>query len=333
MGNKKVITFGEVMMRLSTPGYERFVQTNNFEIVFGGSEANVAVSLAGFGVKALHVTRFPSNDLGKAAAQSLQKYGVTTSHVLYGPERMGIYFVENGAMQRASRIIYDRFDSAFANIKPGMVNWDEIMQQASWFHWTGITPAISMGAAEVCAEALEAARRHGVATSGDINYRRNLWQYGKAPQDVMPALIAMTDRIVAGISDFENCLGISGETYEETCAAVCENYPNIQRIASTHRESVSSSHNNLCAVMWDGRQLLYSGSYQLVPIVDRVGAGDAFMAGLIYGWATGKAEQQTLDFAIAASAWKHSVPGDVNLAAVEEIEHLCKGENVGVLLR
>jgi 2-dehydro-3-deoxygluconokinase len=279
------------------------------------------------------VTRFPNNDFGKAATQALRKQGVATDHILYGDERMGLYFLENGAMQRASRIIYDRFDSAFAHIKPGSIDWDSIMKQASWFHWTGITPAISKGAADVCLEALQAAKKNNVTVSGDINYRRNLWQYGKTAREIMPPLIELTDRVVAGITDFENCVGITGKTYEEACASMVKSYGNIKKITSTLRDSISSSHNRLSGILWSDGKLLKSKEYDLMPIVDRVGAGDAYMAGLIYGWLTYQDDLKTLEFATAAGAWKHSVEGDVNLATSMEIEALVSGENVGKLLR
>jgi 2-dehydro-3-deoxygluconokinase len=333
MMKKKIITFGEIMMRLSAPGFARFTQAGSFQVLYAGSEANVAVSLRNFGFEAAHVTRFPNNDLGIAATQSLQRNGVDTRHILYGDERMGLYFLENGAMQRSSRIIYDRFDSAFAHIAPGSVDWDSIMKDAAWFHWTGITPAISQGAATVCHEALVSARKHGVMISGDINYRRNLWQYGKTARDIMPGLIQLTDRIVAGITDFENCIGVSGKTFEEVSHHAMKQYPNIQKVSCTYRESISSSHNNVSAVIWNGKTLSTSKTYALTHIVDRVGGGDAFMAGLIYGWLTGKTDEQTVEFAAAATALKHSMEGDVNLASVEEVETLVKGENIGKLLR
>ncbi|HOX82893.1 MAG TPA: sugar kinase [Chryseolinea sp.] len=330
---KSIVTFGEIMMRLSAPGFARLVQTDQFNALYAGSEANVAVSLSSFGLNAAHVTRFPDNDLGKAATQTLKRYGVNTAHVLFGEERIGIYFLENGAMQRASKIIYDRFDSAFAHIKPGMVDWDIVMKGVSWFHWTGITPAISQGAADVCMEAIVAARKHGATISGDINYRRNLWQYGKSARDVMPALIELTDKIVGGVTDFENCLGITGDTYESACKKVMKALPNIKAIASTHRESISSSHNQISAMLWNGKELLHSVEYDLTHIVDRVGSGDAFMAGLIYGWINQKKDADTLAFATASCALKHSTEGDVNLATVGEVEALVRGENVGKLLR
>jgi 2-dehydro-3-deoxygluconokinase len=329
----KVITLGEIMLRLSTPGYARFTQAQSFNVQYGGSEANVAVSLVNFGLQAAHVTRFPKNELGDAATQALRKSDVDTTHIAYGDERMGIYFVENGAIQRSSKIIYDRFDSAFAHVRPGMIDWDEAFKNASWFHWSGITPAISQGAADICLEGIQAARKNNVKISGDINYRRNLWQYGKAVQDVMPELIASTDHIIAGITDIENCTGLTGDTFETASANLMKKYPAVKKVTTTMRESVSSSHNKISAILWDGKKLIQSATYDLTHIVDRIGAGDAFMAGLIYGWLTKKDDQQTLEFATAACAWKHTIEGDVNIASAAEIESLVRGENVGRLLR
>lgn len=329
---KKVITFGDVMMRLSTPGNARFTQATNLNILYAGSEANVAASLAQFGIETTHVTRFPDNDLGVAATQTLKKWGVDTSSIIYGPQRMGLYFLENGSMQRSSRIVYDRFDSAFAHIKAGMINWDDVFKDASWFHWTGIAAAISQGAADVCLEALQAAKLKGLTVSGDINYRRNLWQYGKKAQEVMPALIDHTHIIVAGVADMENCADISGEPFETACKNFITRFPNVKKITTTIRESISSSHNRISALLWNGK-LLQSKEYDLTHIVDRVGAGDAYMAGLIYGLINEQPDQKALEFAAAACAWKHSIEGDVNIATVAEIESLVKGENVGKLLR
>lgn len=333
MIKKKVITFGEVMMRLSTPGFDRFTQANQFHILYAGSEANVAASLSILGIPTSHVTRFPENDLGTAAIHCLQRYGVSTEYIISGDGRLGIYFLENGAMQRSSKIIYDRFDSAFARIKSGAIDWDAVFEQAQWFHWTGITPAVSQGAADVCKEALVVARKKGLTISGDINYRRNLWQYGKHPQEVMPGLIGLTDIIVGDTPDFENCLNIDEEDFEMACKKVTKKFPAVKKITSTLRNSISSSHNIISARLWNGKAMLTSKSYDLTHIVDRVGAGDAYMAGIIYGWVTGKTDQQALEFGLAASALKHSIEGDVNLATVEEIEALVKGENVGKLLR
>ncbi len=331
--NKRVVTFGEIMMRLSAPGFSRFTQTDSFSVVYAGSEANVSVSLSNFGISASHVTRLPGNDLGEAAAQSLRRYGVDTRCIVHGDGRLGIYFLEKGSMQRASRIIYDRFDSAFAHIQPGMVNWDEVLEDASWFHYTGITPAISQGAADVCLEAVETARKKGIMISGDINYRRNLWRYGKTAREVMPALIAMSDIVVGGATDFQNCLGISADNFEHICKEVMAGNPGIKKITTTHRESLSSSHNRMSATLWTGKELLESKSYDITHIVDRVGTGDAYMAGLIYAWLNNKDDQQALDFGLAACTLKHSIEGDVNVSSVQEIEALIKGENIGKLLR
>jgi 2-dehydro-3-deoxygluconokinase len=245
---------------------------------------------------------------------------------------MGLYFLENGAMQRSSRIIYDRFDSAFAHIKPGSVNWDAAFEGAAWFHWTGITPAISQGAADVCLEAISAAQKHRLTISGDINYRRNLWQYGKTALQVMPALMKNCDVIIAGVTDMENCADISGQSFEEACAAFQKQFPKVRRIATTERESINSSHNKISASLWNGK-LLRSHEYDLTHIVDRVGSGDAFMAGLVYKMLHEAGDQEALEFATAASALKHSVEGDVNLVSVGEVEALMTGQNVGKLLR
>lgn len=329
----KVVTLGEIMMRLSVPGFGRFVQATSYRAVYGGSEANVAVSLQVMGVPAAHVTRFPDNDFGVAATQALRQYGVDTSAILYGPERIGLYFYENGAVQRPPRIIYDRFDSAFAHIQPGMIDWDQVFQGASWFHWTGITPAISQGAADVCYEAIQFARKNGLTVSGDINYRRNLWQYGKSAREIMPALMEGTDVVVAGITDMENCAGVTGASFEDACRAYQKMFPVTKKIATTFRDAVSSSHNRLTGVLWSGNQITSSRLYDITHMVDRIGGGDAFMAGLIYGLIHQRADTFTIEYATAASTLKHTIEGDVNLASVQEIEALMKGENVGKLLR
>lgn len=328
----KVVTFGEIMLRFSTQAFSRFTQSTAFNVTYAGAEANVAVSLAHFGIPSAHVTRFPNNDLGEAATQALKRYGVDTDSIIYGEERMGLYFLENGSMQRASRIIYDRFDSAFANIKKGSIDWNTVLKGASWFHWTGITPAISQAAADVCLEALSAAKKNGLTVSGDINYRRNLWQYGKSAREVMPSLIEYCDVIIAGVTDMENCADISGRTFEKACINFKQRFGNVKKIATTERQSINSSHNKISASLWNGT-LIKSREYDLTHIVDRVGSGDAFMAGFIYSMLNGKDDQQILEFATAASALKHSIEGDVNVVTVAEIENLVKGENVGKLLR
>ncbi|AFL85601.1 sugar kinase, ribokinase [Belliella baltica DSM 15883] len=329
---KKVITLGEVMMRLSTPGNERFLQADQFNIVYGGAEANVSISLAQWGVKSYHVTAFPDHDLGQVATNYLRQMGVGIDYIFTSEGRMGLYFLENGAMQRASKIIYDRFDSAFANFDGAEVDWDLVFDGADWFHWTGITPALSQRAADMTLAALKAASTKGLMISGDINYRRNLWQYGKRPLEVMPELIRYTQVIVAGMADFENCMDITAEDYEEACIQAKKDYPQIKYITTTERDSISASENGLSAILWNGKNLLTSKKYNMTHIVDRVGGGDAYMAGLIYGLLH-LLDQEALEFGVAASVLKHSIPGDANLVSLAEVNSLVKGENVGKLLR
>jgi len=321
------------MLRLSAPGNARLTQAQSFNVAYGGSEANVGISLSLFGVKSEHVTAFPDNDFGVAATQHLQRFGVITNHIQYNKERMGVYFLEEGAMQRASRIVYDRFDSAFANIKAGSVNWNDVFKDASWFHWSGITPAISQGAADVCLEAIQCAQKLKITVSGDINYRRNLWQYGKTAIDVMPALIKGTNIVVGGSVDIENSTGEAGDGFEESCRKLMKAYPSVKKVYNTKRESISSSHNKISGVVFNGSEKIKSKQYDLAHIVDRVGAGDAFMAGLIYGLSNGMSDHEALEFGVAAGALKHSVEQDVNIVTVKEVESLVRDENVGKLLR
>jgi 2-dehydro-3-deoxygluconokinase len=330
---KKVVTFGEVMLRLSTPGFQRFTQAVSLDVTYAGAEANVAVALKNFGVPTTHVTAFPKNDLGLTASQTLARFGVDTSHIHFGEHRLGVYFLENGAVQRAPKIIYDRFDSAFANISKDQFDWQSILDGASWFHYTGITPAISQGAADACRQAVEAAARKGVQVSGDINYRRNLWQYGKSARDIMPSLMEKTNLMIAGETDLDNCAGITGKSWEDAAAKTIDNFKSIQRIVKTNRDAISASHNSISAISLSKSSVHKSKVYEVTHIVDRVGTGDAFVAGLIYGDVAKMSQADALEFATAACVWKHTVPGDHNLASAEEIEYLMRGENVGKLLR
>lgn len=330
--SRKIITIGEIMMRLSTPGNERFLQANSFEIVFGGAEANVAVSLAQWDLEAYHMTVFPDHDLGKAAMRYLKQVGVKTDWVFFGPGRLGLYFLENGAMQRPSKIIYDRFDSAFSEFEGKNLEWDRIFEGVDCFHWSGITPALSQKAAEMLLEALKSAKRKGVLVTGDINYRRNLWQYGKSPLEIMPELIQHTHVIVAGLTDFENCMDVKATDYEEACIQAKKDFPLIKYITTTERNSISASHNQLEGWLWNGKELLKSKNYDMTDIVDRIGGGDAYMAGLIYGLLH-LSDQDAVEFATAASVLKHSIPGDANLVSKDEVLALMKGKNVGRLLR
>ncbi|HLZ16653.1 MAG TPA: sugar kinase [Cyclobacteriaceae bacterium] len=332
MNGQKVVTFGEVMMRLSPPDHDRFTQARLFEINFGGSEANVAVSLAHFGVAAEHITRFPGHDFGKAAVAHLRAHGVAASNIIYGDERMGVYFIEHGAGHRSSKVIYDRADSAFAKMTPSLFDWPKILHGATWFHWSGITPAISKGTAEACLGAVRAARKLGVKISADINYRRNLWQYGQEAAEIMPALITESDVVIGGLVDFENCMGIRAGGLEEACLKIQKKFPAVTKVVTTDRETIQSSHQRISSTLWNGT-LLRSREYEITQVVDRVGSGDAFIAGLIYGSIGKMSDQGALEFALAACALKHTIPGDVNCVTVDEVNALVRGENVGKLLR
>jgi len=320
------------MLRLSTPGHARFINSTTFDAIYGGAEANVAISLANWGYSSAHVTVFPNHEIGRAATNTLRFAGVDTSHIQYQEGRMGIYFVENGAMQRASKIIYDRFDSAFSNLNPDNFDWETIFKDAEWFHWTGITPAVSQAAADLCMAAVKAASHLGVKISADINYRRNLWQYGKGPRDIMPELIAPSYLIIAGLTDFENCMGIYQSDFERACVQAKTHCPKLAYVSTTLRESLSASSNDLSGVLWNGQKLYTSKSYEMTHIVDRIGGGDAYMAGLIHGLLN-YPDQEALEFALAASVLKHSIPGDANFVSLEEVNQLKEGKNVGKLLR
>lgn len=325
-------------MRLSPPGVERFAQTDTLTMHFGGTEANVAVSLAQFGLSATHVTRFPDHALGRAASGYLRRYGVQTQHVRHGDGRMGLYFLETGAGSRASQIVYDRIDSAFARIRPGEVDWEHILQGSPgapvrWFHWTGITPALSQGAADCLLDGIQTANRLGIPVSGDIVYRSNLWQYGRTPQEIMPALTEGCTLILGGKALFSEIYGVVGSTFIEAGRAMIDRFPRLRYVTDTKRTSISASHNQLSAKLFDGEQVYKSRVYTMQPIVDRIGTGDAYMAGLIYGLLEFNDSQRAVEFGAAASALKHTIPGDVNLATVAEVETLANGDESGRLKR
>ena len=345
---KKIITFGEIMLRLATPGYLRFAQANNLEATFGGGEANVAVSLANYGMDAQFVTRLPNNDIAKACVCDLHKHGVKTDHIIYGGERLGIYFLETGAVARASKVIYDRAHSAISEIEPGMIDWEKVFDGADWFHWTGITPAISQGAADVCREAIKAANRMGVVVSCDLNYRKNLWKYGKTASEVMPELVEGCDIILGNEEDAEKVFGIKPENFDVTatagevnaaefesvCSQLMQRFPRAKKVIITLRGSINANHNTWGGVLYDGSTLYQSPRYDITHIVDRVGGGDSFMGGLIYGLLTyPDNDQQALNFAVAASCLKHTIYGDYNMVTVAEVENLIKGDGSGRVSR
>ncbi|WP_299258424.1 sugar kinase [uncultured Aquimarina sp.] len=330
--HKRVVTLGEVLMRLTTTSNDRFEQSDTYAVHFGGAEANVAISLANWNISTAHITAFPDHTIGKAAFSYLRKHGVDTDYIKLSDGRMGLYFLENGVMQRSSKIIYDRFDSVFSKLDPALFNWDEILEGTDWFHWTGITPAISASAAQLCLDAVSSAQKLGITISGDINYRRNLWQYRKSPLEIMPELINKSNVIIGGLTDFENCLGISAKSYEEGCKKVQQKYPSVHTLSNTHREIISATYNKLSAILWKNEKLQLSKIYDMENIVDRIGGGDAFMAGLIYGLLH-QEDKEALEFAVASSVLKHGILGDSNLVSVEEVKQLVQGDNTGRLLR
>jgi 2-dehydro-3-deoxygluconokinase len=344
--NNKVVTFGEIMLRLATPDYKRISQTSEFTATYGGGEANVAVSLSNYGVPVDFITRLPKNDIGRACKMDLQKYGVGVDQIVYGGERLGIYFLETGAVSRGSKVVYDRSHSAISEIKTGMVDWAKVFQDANWFHWTGITPAISQSAADVCLEAIQKANEMGITVSCDLNYRKNLWKYGKTAGEVMPDLVAGTDIVLGNEEDAEKVLGVKpegvdvtggqveGAAYESVSKQIMQSFPRCKKVITTLRGSVNANHNSWSGVLWDGKKLLEAPTYQITHIVDRVGGGDSFMGGLIYGLLTYKNnDQKALNFAVAASCLKHTVYGDFNQVTVDEVEKLMGGDASGRVAR
>ncbi|MBV7440180.1 sugar kinase [Weeksellaceae bacterium TAE3-ERU29] len=344
---KKVVTFGEVMLRLATPGYNRFIQSNSLNATFGGGEANVAVSLANYGIPTEFVTQLPKNDIAEWCLSDLRKYNVGTSHILRGGDRVGIYFLETGAVARPSKVVYDRANSAISEIKPGTIDWKEIFKDAQWFHWTGITPALSQGAADACLEAIKVANEMGVTVSCDLNFRKNLWKYGKKASDIMPALVEGCDVILGNEEDAEKVFGIKPEgfevehtggevnaaEFESVCKQLMQKFPRAKKVIITLRGSINANHNTWGGCLYSDK-LYQSRRYDITHIVDRVGGGDSFMGGLIYGLITyPNDDQKALNFAVAASCLKHTVYGDFNLVKPEEVENLMGGDGSGRVVR
>ena len=344
---KKVVTFGEIMLRLAPPGFLRFSQTQSFEAIYGGGESNVAVSLANYGIPVDFVTRLPNNDLGKCALMELRKRGVNVDHIVWGGDRLGIYFLETGAVARGSKVVYDRAHSAMSQIEKGMVDWESIFGDVSWFHWTGITPAISQGAADACLEACEVASSMGITISTDLNYRKKLWNYGVEPEKIMTPLVEHCDIILGNEEDAEKHFGIhptgvdvtqghsvSTKAFESVCQQMMDKFKKAKKVITTLRGSISASHNTWAGVLYDGKTLFESDTYQITHIVDRVGGGDSFMGGLIYGLLTYDGDdQKALDFAVAASCLKHTIKGDANQVTVDEVEKLMGGDASGRVSR
>lgn len=338
----KVITFGEIMLRLAPHGYYRFTQAQDFEATYGGGEANVAVSLANYGIDATFVTKLPAHDIGQCAVNDLRKYGVDTKHIIRGGERVGIYYLEKGASQRASQVIYDRAYSAIAQASPSDFQWQTIFEQADWFHFTGITPALNDTVAAITLEACIAAKKAGLRISCDLNFRKKLWSSEKAGQ-VMGEIMQYVDVCIANEEDAEKVFGIkaansdvtSGELHHDGYIDVAKQLTKrfgCKAVAITLRESISASDNNWAAMLYTDDTAYFSKKYP-VHIVDRVGGGDSFGGGLLYAMLTNKSPQETIEFAVAASCLKHSIEGDYNRVSVKEVEQLANGDGSGRVQR
>ena len=344
----QVVTFGEIMLRLSPPDFLRFSQAYSFDVTYGGGESNVAVSLANYGIPSCFVSRLPDNDLGECALIELRKRGVNTDQIIRGGDRLGIYFLETGAVSRGSKVLYDRAHSAMAEIKPGMIDWNSIFKETSWFHFTGITPAISEGASAACLEAVQIATKMGVTISTDLNYRAKLWKYGGNREAIMTELTSYCDIILGNEEDAEKHFGIkpknlditkqghkiNAEAFQSVCKQMMKKFPRAKKVITTLRGSVSASNNTWAGVLYDGKKIYESPQYQINPIIDRVGGGDSFMGGLIYGLITYTSnDQKALNFAVAASCLKHTIKGDANLVTIEEVEKLMSGDASGRVAR
>ena len=338
----KIITLGEIMLRLSPEGCKRFVQVDSFDVIWGGGEANVAVSCANYGHDAYFVSKLPKHEIGQSAVNALRRYGVHTDHIARGGDRVGIYYCETGASMRPSKVIYDRAGSAIAEADTADFDFDAIMEGADWFHWSGITPAISDKAAELTRLACEAAKRHGVTVSVDLNFRKKLWTKEKA-QSIMRPLMQYVDVCIGNEEDAELCLGFKPDADVEGGNTDAEGYKGIfeqmmkefgfKYVVSTLRESFSATHNGWKAMIYDGKEFYQSKRYDINPIIDRVGGGDSFSGGLIHGLLTKPNQGEALEFAVAASALKQTINGDFNLVTVEEVEALAKGNSNGRVQR
>jgi 2-dehydro-3-deoxygluconokinase len=338
----KVVTFGEIMLRLSTERHLRFSQAKTFAASYGGGEFNVAVSLANYGIPVEFITRLPKNEIGACALKEMRKFNVESKNVVFGGDRLGIYYLETGAGTRGSNVVYDRANSSMSTIEKGSVNWKEILKGATWFHWSGITPAISESAAQECLEALKVAHQLGITISSDLNYRSKLWQYGKVPKDVMPEMLKYSNVILGDIDTAYFMLGkdkVDPNYQDEKSLPVLYDKlfqfcPNLQIAATTLRYSVSASHQRIGGVLYDGKAIYNADVKEVTPVVDRVGSGDAFMGGLIYGLVNdSNNKQRALNIAVAACCLKHTISGDYNLITLDEIEKLLSGDASGKVSR
>ena len=344
----KVVTLGEIMLRLSTPGNTRFVQSDSFDVVYGGGEANVAVSCANYGHEAYFVTKLPKHEIGQSAVNALRKYGVKTDFICRGGDRVGIYYLETGASMRPSKVIYDRAHSAIAEADPCDFDFDAIMEGADWFHWSGIAASLSQEGADACLEALQTADRLGLTISCDLNFRKKLWNYGKSASEVMLPLVQYSDVIFGAEPEYKEIFGIPPVGFKAVDTSypldlsgfkvfgqkVSEQAPRCQKMFLELRNTITSNHNLLAAILYSKGTLRHTGIYDIVHEVDRVGAGDAFVGGMIYGLLTyPDNDQKTLEFALAASALKNTIYGDFNQVTVEEVEELMQGNTSGRVVR
>jgi 2-dehydro-3-deoxygluconokinase len=342
----KVITFGEIMLRLSPPNFQRLTQARSFDVIYGGGEANVSVSLANFGIPVGFITRLPKNELGDACIQFLRQFGINTEKIVRGGDRLGIYYLEMGSTVRPSKVIYDRANSAIATSEIGMFDWDRIFEGASWFHITGITPAISQNLADLCLEAIKKAKKKDLTVSCDLNYRSKLWQYGKQPEEIMSKIVEYCDLIVGNEEDIEKVFGIKApdtditsgeldpEKYDDVVKKFVKRFPNLRYIAITLRGSISASHNTWSGILYDRSKMYTAPKYNITHIIDRIGGGDSFMGGLIFGFMTYKNDlQMILNFAVAASCLKHTILGDFNLVSLDEVLKLMGGDTSGRVSR
>ncbi len=340
----KIVTFGEIMLRLKSPGHERLFQSPVLEATFGGGEANVAVGISYLGLEACYVSIIPEGAVGDACIAELRRHGIDTSNIVRKGRRLGAYFLETGANQRPSRVIYDREHSGISEIAPGDVDWAAVFSDASWFHISGITPAISSTAADASLEAVKTAKEKKLTVSCDLNYRKKLWKYGKNAPDVMVKILDFVDIAIGNEEDCQKSLGIdadidveagalSVERYEMLTRAVLKRFPNLRKIAITMRESISADHNNWQAVLNSGREFLVSKKYEIHDIVDRVGSGDTFAAGLIYGLNELHTDREALEFAAAAGCLMHTIPGDLPLVSAGEVKALAEGKGSGRVQR
>lgn len=343
----KVVTFGEIMVRLGAPDYLKLIQANRFDVSYAGAEANVAVSLANYGIETDYITCLPDNPIAEHCIMDLRGHKVGVDNIQRTGKRMGILYLETGSNARPSKVFYDREDSSIATVEPGSIDWKEILKDADWFHWTGITPALSANAAAECLKAIKTANNINITVSCDINYRANLWRYGKTAAEVMPEMVAGSDIILGNEEDCEKVFGIKPKDFDvantfgkveqssflSVCQQMMEHFPRCKKIAVTLRGSINANHNTWGGVLYNGNELIESRRYDITDIVDRVGGGDSFMGGLIFGLLHYQDDRKALEFATAASCLKHTLKGDFNWVTVKEVENLMNGDASGRVKR